>query len=73
MGLFPGLVTGCSPHESKYGSPNLHGGRGGLPDLESHDVYKEIPEKKTVQGLEQPTHPKNPTPDHRRYHHAPLQ
>jgi hypothetical protein len=38
-GLFP---------ESKYGSSNLHGGRGGLPGLKSHDVYGEIPEKKMV-------------------------
>jgi hypothetical protein len=64
---------GSFSHESKYGSPNLHGGRDGLPNLESHDVYEEIAEKKTVQGLEQPTHPGNLTPDHRRYHHAPLQ
>jgi hypothetical protein len=73
MGLFPRLVTGLFPDESKYGSPNLYDGRGGLPGFESHDMYEEIPEKKTVQGLEQPTHPKNPTPYHRRYHHVSLQ
>jgi hypothetical protein len=58
---------------SKYGSPNLYGGRGGLPGLESHDVYEEIHKKKTVRGLEQPTYPENLTPDHRHYHYAPVQ
>jgi hypothetical protein len=38
-------------HESKYDSPNFHRERGGLPDLESHDVHGENPGKKAGPGF----------------------
>jgi hypothetical protein len=56
---------------SKYDSPNLHKGCSGLSGLKSHDAHGENPERMPVQGLEQPTHPENLTPNHRHYHHAP--
>jgi hypothetical protein len=67
------IKRGCFLRESKYDSPNHHGARGGLPGLEFYDVHGENLERMLVQGLEQPTHPKNPIPDHRHYYHAPPQ
>jgi hypothetical protein len=45
----------------------------GLPGHESDDVHGENPERMPFHGLEQPTHPKNPTTDHRHYHRTPPQ
>jgi hypothetical protein len=51
MGLFSGLGTCFFLRESKYDSPNFNGRRGGLPNLESHDVHGENTKKNAGPGF----------------------